>query len=876
VGNWIREFKKWCPVIKAIRMGGKKEERMNFIKNDLPLDEKTGKHRFDVLVTSYEGLLKEKGRLGKIDWRYLVIDEAHRIKNEKSSLSVAVRTIKTQFRLLITGTPLQNNLRELWALLNFLMPEIFGDAEQFDEWFSLSDESGKENVIKKLHTILRPFMLRRVKKDVAAALPPKKETKLYIGLTPMQQEWYVRCLKKDAYELNKLGGPDRNRLLNVLMQLRKVCNHPYLFDGAEAGPPYVDGPHLWENSGKTQLLHKLLPKLKAKGSRVLIFCQMTRVLDILEDYMRLLGFEYCRIDGNTEGEKRDSQMDEFNAEGSTKFVFLLSTRAGGLGINLATADIVILFDSDWNPQVDLQAMDRAHRIGQTKPVQVFRFITEGTVEEKIIERADRKLFLDAAVIQQGRLAEQNQSLEKGELMKMVKFGADQILSGKGGTYTDEDIDALIARGEERTTAMQAKLETDAKHNLANFSLLADDDHGTDTFSFGGKNYRDSDKAGAAGTFINLGQRQRRRVYDLDTMADQSAHPGKGKGEAPSKKKRKGPVFYDFQLFDSDRLKTLLEKEHSLAAEKESELKAIADLRQEAIEAPTFGSGVAPGRSREELLHQASEREKLLPSTKLSEEEEEEKKNIFGEGFPDWSRKDFKAFCNSLERHGRYDFSSICEDVVNETGKTRQEIQRYFVAFWTNYQRIADWQKILDRIEKGEKRIYRLRQIRDAIQEKVERHLEDTFGPHYADNPDKPLPSVAELLHYSWPQMKINYGSSARVRGYQEEEDAFLLCMMYRHGYGAAERIRMEIRRAWQFRFDWYFKSRSAQEIQKRCDTLVKVIDRENEEVRKKEMEQQEEADGEKKPSALETVPEQAQPASAAEAPPLAAMPTTVA
>jgi SWI/SNF-related matrix-associated actin-dependent regulator of chromatin subfamily A member 5 len=219
------------------------------------------------------------------------------------------------------------------------------------------------------------------------------------------------------------------------MQLRKVCNHPYLFDGAETGPPYVDGPHLWENSGKMLLLNKLLSKLKERGSRVLIFCQMTRVLDILEDYCRLTGHEYCRIDGNTDGEKRDSQMDEFNEDNSSKFVFLLSTRAGGLGINLATADIVILYDSDWNPQVDLQAMDRAHRIGQKKPVQVFRFVTEGTVEEKIIERADRKLFLDAAVIQQGRLADQNNKLDKGDLMQMVRFGADQILSGKGGTYT---------------------------------------------------------------------------------------------------------------------------------------------------------------------------------------------------------------------------------------------------------------------------------------------------------------------------------------------------------------------------------------------------------------------------------------------------------
>jgi SWI/SNF-related matrix-associated actin-dependent regulator of chromatin subfamily A member 5 len=266
---------------------------------------------------------------------------------------------------------LQNNLHELWALLNFLLPDIFGDADQFDQWFSLEDENGQENVIKKLHTVLRPFMLRRVKKDVACALPPKKETKLYIGLTQMQRDWYKKVLTKDASELNALGGPDRVRLLNILMQLRKVCNHPYLFNGAEPGPPYVDGPHLWEQSGKLSLLHKLLRKLKervrkgkeltvslvgfgvphdvhsdfvhltvftstlfSQGSRVLIFSQMTRMLDILEDYLRLVGYEYCRIDGNTDGEKRDSQMDEFNADGSKKFVFLLSTRAGGLGINL--------------------------------------------------------------------------------------------------------------------------------------------------------------------------------------------------------------------------------------------------------------------------------------------------------------------------------------------------------------------------------------------------------------------------------------------------------------------------------------------------------------------------------------------------------------
>lgn len=420
---------------------------------------------------------------------------------------------------------------------------------------------------------------------------------------------------------------------------------------------------------------------------------------------------------------------------------------------------------------------------------------------------------------------------------MVRFGADEILSGKGGTYTDEDIDALIARGEEKTDEMQAKLQTDAKHNLANFSLLADDETTRDTFSFDGKNYRgDSEKGG--GNFINLPQRQRKRMYDISvvnpvTTGGMKAHAA----DAAAKKRKKGPTICDFQLFDTERLNALVSKEREFGVQTEAEIKQIAELRKAANMAPTFGSGVAKGHSKEELIQQAEAMEKALADNKLTQEEEKEKANILAEGFPDWTRKDFKEFCTALEQHGRYDFTSLCEYVVEKTGKDHEEIQRYFVAFWSHYQRIADWQKILEKIERGEKKILRLRQIRDVIQEKVERHLEDTFGQHYADKERENLPTVSQMLQASWPRMKINYGSLARGKGYQEEEDAFLIAKMYLHGYGAAERIRMEIRRAWQFRFDWYFKSRSAPEIQKRCDVLVKIVERENEEVRKKEDEE---------------------------------------
>jgi SWI/SNF-related matrix-associated actin-dependent regulator of chromatin subfamily A member 5 len=458
------------------------------------------------------------------------------------------------------------------------------------------------------------------------------------------------------------------------------------------------------------------------------------------------------------------------------------------------------------------------------------------VEEKIIERADRKLFLDAAVVQQGRLAEQHTSLEKGELMKMVRFGADQILSSTGGTYTDKEIDALIAEGEERTAEMNLKLETDARHNLADFSLLADDG-GPDTFSFDGKNYRGADKRG--GNFINLPQRERKRTYAENAVSQDTAGMKQHAADAAAKKRKKGPVVHDFQLFEMKALDSIREKEKNLAIQKEHHVKTISDIRKQAVDAPALGSGVAKGQSKEELLQLADQMESHLNDFELSEKDQTRRTELYAEGFPDWSRKDFKAFCTALENAGRYDFASISRDVMQETGKDLREIQRYFVAFWLNYRRINDWEKVLERIERGEKKIQRLRQIRDAIQEKVERHLEETFGPIYAKRKDEidRIPTVAELLHVSWPKMKVVYGQGVGAKGYQEEEDAFLICMMYRHGYGAAERIRIEIRRAWQFRFDWYFKSRSAVEIQKRCDMIVKVVERENEDVRKKEEEE---------------------------------------
>ena len=367
------------------------------------------------------------------------------------------------------------------------MPELFHDSEQFDEWFDLKtdDDKKKETLIHQLHKILRPFMIRRLKVDVAKDLPPKIQRYLYVGMSEMQRYLYKNILMREADVFAGLAGGTKTKMSNIVMQLRKVAAHPYLFPGVEDRNLDPMGEHVIENCGKMVLLDKLMKKLKRSGHRVLIFSLMTRVLDILEDYCTIRGFKHCRIDGSTDGDERQEMIDEYNKEGSEKFVFLLSTRAGGLGINLYvcrcfslslflrptypiqhsqqsihryTADTVVLYDSDWNPQVDLQAMDRAHRIGQKRTVNVYRLLTENTIEEKIIERAELKLRLDAVVVQQGRLPDQKRALSKEEMSNMVQYGANEIFRAKGSMITDEDIDLILSKGEERTAKLQKEMD----------------------------------------------------------------------------------------------------------------------------------------------------------------------------------------------------------------------------------------------------------------------------------------------------------------------------------------------------------------------------------------------------------------------------------
>ena len=549
--NWVREFEKWVPGFRIITLQGSKEERQTVVQERLLTRE------FDVLVTTYEMCLREKPSLRRLAWEYIVIDEAHRIKNVDSSLSQIVRAFTSRSRLLITGTPLQNNLMELWSLLNFLLPDVFSSAEDFESWFQRRGDSdeAQDSVVQQLHKVLRPFLLRRVKSDVERSLLPKKEINVFVGLSDMQRKWYRMLLEKDIDAVNgavsKKEG--KTRLLNIVMQLRKCCNHPYLFDGAEPGPPYTTDEHLVYNSGKLEILDKLLRKMRERGSRVLIFSQMSRLLDILEDYCLFREYKYCRIDGSSVHEDRIAAIDEYNRPGSDKFIFLLTTRAGGLGINLTSADVVVLYDSDWNPQADLQAMDRAHRIGQTKQVYVYRLVTDNSIEERILERAAQKLRLDQLVIQQGRSSNAAKGVQnKEDLVDMIQHGAERIINSKESMDIRDDIDAIIARGEERTAELQRKYQQ--FNSLDELNTFRSDGS---AFEWEGEQFKNRPKG--PGNMVMLAKRERKQNYSIDSYYRDAMRTSSKPAVPKAPRAPKQVSTHEWQFF-SPRLIELQERE----------------------------------------------------------------------------------------------------------------------------------------------------------------------------------------------------------------------------------------------------------------------------------------------------------------------------
>lgn len=743
LSNWVKEVKRWCPSLDLFEFYAAYGER-ELLRPRIPRTSS-----YHVLLTTYETVMAEKVLLKGVKWNYLIIDEAHRIKNEKSVLSQVVRIFSTKHRLLLTGTPLQNNLQELWALLNFLMPSIFASSQDFNEWFDLTaaNLTDQSFIVTQLHRILRPFMLRRLKREVETKLPPKKELYVFLGMTETQRDIYKRILTRNIDIVNGFG--DKSQLMNTIMQLRKVCNHPYLFEGVEPGPPFLDGEHMIDASMKFKFLDKIIPRIIKKGSKILIFTQMTRLLDILDDFLTFRGYKFCRIDGSTHYIDRESQIEKFQTENCEISIFILSTRAGGLGINLHAANTVIIYDSDWNPQVDIQAQDRAHRIGQTKVVTVYRFVTEGSVEEKIAERAAKKLKMDHLVIQKGSLANSTKTPSVQEMNSIVQFGAQQVLKTTGLTIPEEDIDKLLMYSEEKTKEIQDELsKLEEAFDLNSFSF-----DGSAFYDFEGNNYKEKQKE-----HISLGARNRRSTgfYEVDRSTNYHR-----------KQKKKGWRVmvgggHPFQFFPAEELDDLDMKEDTwnLYLNEKTRRRTRGDSSQK--------------------------------PEKFTEEDANRRNELLEQGFSDWTKREFNNFITGCENFGRENLKQIAEEVES---KSLIDVKEYAIVFWQRVDTLPNGKELVEKIEQGEQNIARLSHINNVLEGKRKRisqgesaifdcevdskftNEEDLYLTNYLLSQGYGNWDALRLSFKTLPQFKFNFWVQSRTIEEIEERCDFLISCM---------------------------------------------------------------------------------------------------
>ncbi|XP_068955376.1 lymphoid-specific helicase [Petaurus breviceps papuanus] len=523
--NWMAEFRRFTPQIPIMLYHGDQQERRKLAQK---IHKREGTLQIHpVVITSFEIAMRDRNALQHCYWKYLIVDEGHRIKNMNCRLIRELKRFNADNKLLLTGTPLQNNLAELWSLLNFLLPDVFDDLKSFESWFDINSlteiaedivaKEREQNVLHMLHQILTPFLLRRLKSDVALEVPPKREVVVYAPLSKKQETFYTAivnrtiskmfgCSKKETIELSPTGRPKRRsrklinystfdddnvpdeleklisqmqpemesqrpvvemsipiesevnlKLQNIMMLLRKCCNHPYLIEYPldPVTQEFQINEELVTSSGKFLILDRMLPELKNRGHKVLLFSQMTMMLDILMDYCYLRNYSFSRLDGSMSYVEREENMHKFNTDPEV-FLFLVSTRAGGLGINLTAADTVIIYDSDWNPQSDLQAQDRCHRIGQTKPVVVYRLVTANTVDQKIVERAAAKRRLEKLIIHKNHfkggksgLSQSKTFLDPQELMELLKSRdyEREVKGSREKVISDKDLELLLDRSD---------------------------------------------------------------------------------------------------------------------------------------------------------------------------------------------------------------------------------------------------------------------------------------------------------------------------------------------------------------------------------------------------------------------------------------------
>ncbi|KAI0830534.1 P-loop containing nucleoside triphosphate hydrolase protein [Trametes gibbosa] len=464
ITNWVREFERWAPKLRVVPFYGEAKARDIIKRYELfhtnPASGTTGA-KYHVLITTYETITNTKEFVPVFKntprWEVLVVDEGQRLKSDASLIFKRLKELNTFQRVIMTGTPLNNNIRELFNLMNFLDPDEWRDLEQLSKQYEeLTDE-----LVKDLHTRLKPYFLRRIKSEVLQ-LPPKNEVIVPVSMAPLQKEVYRSILSQNLEVLRSLvDGPGTSKgnnsltkanMNNMLMQLRKCIQHPYLVSETiepRGLPAQETHDRLVGASAKLRLLRMLLPKLRARGHRVLLFSQFVIALDIVEDFLVGEGIKYLRLDGNTKQAERQKGMDEFNKPDSDIFIYLLTTRAGGVGINLWSADTVIIFDPDFNPHQDLQAIARAHRYGQKKTVLVFKLMVKDSAEERIVQTGKKKLVLDHLIVQKM----DDESGSKEDVQSILMFGAKALFEENEETtareihYSEHDVENLIEKTE---------------------------------------------------------------------------------------------------------------------------------------------------------------------------------------------------------------------------------------------------------------------------------------------------------------------------------------------------------------------------------------------------------------------------------------------
>ncbi|XP_035033235.1 chromodomain-helicase-DNA-binding protein 1-like [Hippoglossus stenolepis] len=552
--NWKEELERFAPSLTVLCYKGDKERRAELQRGTKTQD-------FHVLLTTYELCLKDASFLKRWKWKVLVVDEAHRLKNQNSLLHTTLTKFSVEFRVLLTGTPIQNNLQEIYSLLTFIQPSIF-TAEEVDVFVkSYSNVLHQPALAAELQSVLEPFLLRRVKSEVAVDLPKKTELLMYHGMSALQKKCYRAILMKDLEAFENEQG-NKNRLINILMNLRKCVDHPYLFDGLEP-EPFEMGEHLIEASGKLCLLDSMLTYLHNGGHRILLFSQMTRMLDILQDYLEYRGYSYERLDGSVRGEERNLAVKNFSSKDI--FIFLLSTKAGGVGMNLTAADTVIFMDSDFNPQNDLQAAARCHRIGQNRPVKVIRLLARHTVEELMYSRAVSKLHLTKAVIEGGRfsLLDQVQSAAAGlKLSEIVKFGVDKLLSTEESSVQDVKLKKILGPtrsgqwvDDEDSTAL--KEDEEEEEDDGRSSEFDGQNH---MYYFEGKDYSKLPSADDHNSFERL-------------MEEQQAEFERTAGEGRALRRKTGALLSVALGIPTRKRKTLTEAELELRVQRRQEAAA---------------------------------------------------------------------------------------------------------------------------------------------------------------------------------------------------------------------------------------------------------------------------------------------------------------